>query len=438
MSIGNRLASRFAVKGALGAVLRNLGWLLASRGIMAVLSLFYIGFVTRSLGVKDFGRFALVAGAAQALTMLVGFQTWQIIIRYGVDAVRQGDEGRLARLFRACTILDMTSAVIGTGLAVVILQLWGEAFGIGPTLLRATLLFTIVQLLTIRSTPVGILRLRDRFSSAALADSATPLVRFVGAAAVMLVHPTLQGFLVAWGAAEIVTAATYWRMVIKGGDGHRLSRGHWRGWRQVIAENPGFLRFAASTNTNTTLNIASKQVPLLVIGAYVGPSAAGRFRLAAQLAQALAKLSQLLSRAAFAEVVRMVDRSTIAALLRRMVVGSLLGSVAILALVAAIGRQALELIGGPGFGNGFSVLLGLAAAGCVELTIVGLETVITANGRADTALLARGFGVVIVAISAWLLVPILGSLGMALAVLAGSVGAGIVLGFAAIRMTRSH
>ncbi|MGU3392193.1 lipopolysaccharide biosynthesis protein [Sphingomonas sp. M1A8_2b] len=436
MSIGDRLPSRFRAKGALGAVLRNFGWLLASRGLMAVLSLFYIGFVTRSLGVKDFGRFALVTGAAQALTMLVGFQTWQIIVRYGVDAVKHDDDTRLARLFRACAILDLTSAIVGTVLAILILEFWGEAFGIGPTLLRATLIFTVIQLLTIRSTPVGILRLRDRYSSAALADSVTPLVRFAGAVVVMFVHPTLQGFLFAWGVAELVTASIYWWFVVQCGDWRRITHGHWLGWRQVIAENKGFLRFAASTNTNTTLNIASKQIPLLVIGAYVGPSAAGRFRLAAQLAQALAKMSQLLSRAAFAEVVRMVDRNTIARLLRRMVSGSILGSLVILAVVAAIGRQALELIGGPGFGIGYPVLLGLAAAGCVELTIVGLETVLIANGRADTALMARAVGVGVVALSAWLLVPVLASLGMALAVLLGSLAAGVILGGAAFRLTR--
>ena len=60
---------------AVRAVWRNLGWLLASRGLVAMLSLFYLGVIARSLGVSGFGRFALVAGAAQALATLVAFQT---------------------------------------------------------------------------------------------------------------------------------------------------------------------------------------------------------------------------------------------------------------------------------------------------------------------------------------------------------------------------
>src|SRR3546814_21141468 len=69
--------------------------------------------------------------------------------------------------------LDVLSAGVGIGLAILILAVWGGDFGITPDLMRATLLFAVVQLITIRSTPLGILRLRDRFSLPALADSMT-------------------------------------------------------------------------------------------------------------------------------------------------------------------------------------------------------------------------------------------------------------------------
>jgi O-antigen/teichoic acid export membrane protein len=427
MSIGARLFSGFRLQGAMGAVARNLGWLLASRGVVAILSLFYIGFATRSLGVKDFGRFALVSGASQALATLVAFQTWQIIVRYGVEALAQNDQARLGRLFRLCAALDMGSALVGTGLAIVILEYWGEALGIGPTLLRATLIFTMIQLLTIRSTPTGILRLRDRFSSAAIADSVTPVMRFVGAALAMWFHPTVQGFLFAWGLAELATALTYWAMIVRGGDWRLFVGRGWLDWRRAAAENPGLTRFALSINANSTLNLSSKQVPLLVIGAFVGTSSAGIFRLTAQLAQALAKLSQMLSRAAFAEVVRMVERASITRLLRRMALGSALGSLVIMGVVVIIGRQALETIGGPGFGVGYPVLIALSAAGCIELIIVGVETVMTANGGAHDVFVARAIAVAAMALAALWLVPALGSLGMALAVLLGSVGAGLML-----------
>src|SRR3546814_3742349 len=83
--------------------------------------------------------------------------------------------------------------------------------------MRATLLFAVVQLITIRSTPLGILRLRDRFSLSALADSMTPLVRFVGAGLALALLPTVEGFLLAWAAAELVTAGAYWIILARTG-----------------------------------------------------------------------------------------------------------------------------------------------------------------------------------------------------------------------------
>ncbi|WP_306286477.1 oligosaccharide flippase family protein [Sphingomonas sp. Ant20] len=291
--------------GVLRSAARNLGWLLASRSVLAILSLFYLGFATRTLGVVDFGRFALITGAVQALTTFVGFQTWQIIVQYGVQPLHDGDSPRLARLFRLAARLDLSSAILGALLTIGILQIWANAFGIPRDLMHYTLVFAVIQLLTIRSTPLGILRLRDKFSLSALADSMTPVIRFVGAGAAMLFDPTIRGFMIAWAAAELVTAATYWIMVWRSGD-FALMLGGRSGWRALVAENPGVVKFALSTNASATLGLSSKQIPLLLVGASIGPAAAGAFRLAAQVAQALAKLSQLLSRAAFPEIVRAV------------------------------------------------------------------------------------------------------------------------------------
>lgn len=425
--------------GVFRAAARNLGWLLASRSVLAILSLFYLGIITRALGVTGFGRFALITGAAQALATLVAFQSWQVVVQYGVGPLARHDETALARLFRGSALLDLASAVVGSLCAVVILELWSEALGIGPTLKRATLIFAIVQVLTIRSTPLGILRLRDRFSLAALADSVTPVARFIGAILVWLIHPTVQGFLVAWGAAEVLTAAVYWIMVARRGDLRLIRRG--RGVRRLPEEHPGIVRFALSTNASSTLGLSSKQIPLLLVGAAVGPAAAGVFRLAAQIAQALAKLSQLLARAAFPEVVRAVKDAAprdLARILSRMFLASGAAAVVILLLVAVAGKPVLSLVGGRDFRHAWPVLLWLAAAGCLDLATVGVDTVMTALQRAHTVLAIRTAGVALLFAAAFALMPFYGVTGVAIAVTVGSAGVALLMALAAVRLTRAR
>lgn len=421
----------------LQAVGRNMGWLLASRGVLAVLSLLYLGIVTRALGVTGFGRFALITGAAQALATLVAFQSWQVVVQYGVAPAQAGDDAKLARLFRGSAMLDLAGAVVGALLAALILEIWSDALGIGPTLKRAALIFAVVDVITIRSTPLGILRLRDKFSHAALAESVAPVSRLIGAILVWLIHPTVQGFLFAWGMGELLTAAAHWIMVARGGDLKLMRRG--RGMRQLLAEHPGILRFAFSTNANSTLGMASKQVPLLFVGAVLGPAAAGSFRLAAQVAQALTKMSQLMSRAAFPEVVRAVRDASAASLrsiLLRMVGASLVTGVAILSIVAIFGRPALDLIGGRHFAHSYGVLMYMAAAGCVELATTTLETVMTARGRAGAVFLVRAGGAAVIFAIAWPLLHRFGPTGMAVAVLAGSLAVTAIMGLTAWRAIR--
>jgi O-antigen/teichoic acid export membrane protein len=419
---------------------RNLGWLLASRGVVAVLSLVYLGIATRSLGVADFGRFALITGAAQAIATIVGFQTWQIVVRYGVDHVNSGDEAALARLLRLCVLLDAGCAVVGALVSTAILLAWGDDFGISRDLMIATLGFVFVELITIRSSPVGMLRLRDKFSLAALADSTTPVIRFLGAIAAALLLPTVTGFLIAWAIAEIATSGAYWVMVMRTGDLGLVYRGRVRG-RGVFRENPGLLPFMLSTNATSTLGLSTKQAPLLLVGGYVGPAGAGAFRLAFQIAQALTKLSQMLSRAAFPEIVRAVrapEGRKGGRMMARVFLVSAAAALVILGIITALGHPLLLLVGGSDFRYGRTVMLWLAAAGCVDLATVSFEPVLMAVHRAGTALAARVIAAIALIGSSLYLLPREGTSGAGMGVMIGSTVAAVLLGWAVVHYVRRH
>jgi len=421
------------------AVLANLGWLLASRGVLAVLSLLYLGIATRTLGLADFGRFALVTGAAQGLALLVGFQTWQVVVRFGIDHRTRGDEAALGRLYRACMLLDAGSAVIGLGLAAAILLVWSDRLGIRPSLLRDTAIFTAAQLLSLRSAALGVLRLTDRFREAAAADSVTPAVRFVGAVGAAFFSPTLHAFLWAWTAAELATAAVYWIMLARSGDLALIRRVRVDRHR-LVAENPGLMRFVVSSNAVSSLGLATKQLPLMFVGAFGGPAAAGAFRLALQLAQALTKLSQLISRAAFPEVVRTlrdVAPQELGRALRRMFGASAGAALAILLLVALIGKSVLVAVGGSAaYADAYPLLLWLAAAGSIDLAVVGFEPVLLAGDRSASAMIARAIGVVAQFALMLVLLPRIGAAGASIGVFGASLVGALLLGVTVWRYVR--
>lgn len=431
--------------GAIGAgggigrrVARNLGWLFASRGVAAVLSLAYLAIAARSLGVTNFGRFALIVGAAQVLTTLVAFETWQIIVQFGSRHLRNRDGPGLATLLRGCAVLDAAGAVLGLLLAALILARWHDELGISETLHRATLIFAAAQLLSIRSTPLGILRLHDRFSLAALLDSVTPLVRFAGAVAAAAFHPTVQAFLAAWGAAEVLTAASYWVAIGRTSGLKRLTSGR-LGLRTVARDNPGIVRFAINSNLISSLNLSSKQLPLLIAGATIGTSSAGAYRISSQLAQGLTKISQLTARAAFPEIARVVGAEgleTVKVLFRRSIALSASVGTVLFLFIALLGPSVLAIMGS-GFVSAYPLLLWLAAAGCVDLITVAFEPTLVVAHRAGRVMLVRLLGACAMAAVAFALGPRIGTIGIAAGVLANSILVALLLGLLARRLLRS-
>ncbi len=162
------------------ALAGNLGWLVASNGLMVVLSLVYVGIVTRTLGIVDFGRFALITGAAQTLAILMSVESWKVVVQYGLAHEARGDQAAVARLVRAALRVEFASALLGIGCVLLLFALLREPFGLAADLRPYALGYAVAQFLSARSTPTGLLRLKDRFGAAAMADSVQPAVRLVG------------------------------------------------------------------------------------------------------------------------------------------------------------------------------------------------------------------------------------------------------------------
>jgi O-antigen/teichoic acid export membrane protein len=378
--------------GSLANILRNTGWMLGGKGVGAVLSLIYLAILTRSLGIEGFGTFALALGAGQGVASFVAFQSWQIVVRYGMPHLHAGRRGEVTRLIRFTTLLDIIGAIIGATLVAIVMPLLGGHFGWSPAFTQQALAICIVLVLATHWTPVGILRLSDRFATATLADAVTPIVRCLGAVAIWLTAPSVIGFLAVWALAEVLTAAAYWTFAM------RVKTVPWRmggslRWRDVAAANPGIASYAATTNLTASLDLGGRQLAVLLVGLLVTPAAAGGFRLAQQLAQALAKLSQMMARAIFPELMRSRadegESKNFHRLFKKTARLTAVGGAIVFLVLLLLGRPALGLIAGPEFVSAYPVLLLLGTAAALDFAAVGFEPALVALGRPGLALKLR-------------------------------------------------
>ena len=397
-----------------------MGWLLGGRGINAVLSLVYLALATRSLGLEAFGYFAAIVALGQAVTGMASFQTWQFIVRWGANG-----EGPTADKVREATgfaiALDLISLVMGTVMAALLVWSIPYWLPLPSDLLWLTFGYCFVSLLSMRTTPIGLLRLHFKYATATAAEAVQPIIRAVGAVLAWLFMPSVAGFILAYAVSEIAVAAALW---IAAARAERIDMSA-ISLTRIPAKHKDAWRFVWSTNMSGSLTIAGKQVMILLVGTFGGAALLGGFRVASQLGQALVELAKTVSRAILPELVHAKDDALYIA--RRMANIALVGGVIAVLVALFLGRWGLEMLAGPEFSGFYWAMVILAIAGAVELVGASLESLLVSAGRAGTAFLVRAVPTILALLLLETAIEWNGAKGAAMALLGSS--AMSVIGF---------
>jgi len=389
-------------------LLQNIGWLLGGRGFNAVMSLLYLALATRTLGLEGFGYFALIVALGQAVTGLANFQTWQFVVRWGANGDGPADATGFA------IALDMLSVIMGTIVAAVLVSTAPLWLPLPEDLLWLAFGYCLVSVLSIRSTPTGLLRLHFKYGTSTAAEAVQPAIRAAGAVLAWLFMPTVAGFIMAWAAAEVSVALALW---IVAGRTERIDLSR-ISLRRIPRAHPDAWRFVWSTNLSGSLNVAGKQVMILMVGSLGGEALAGGFRVASQLGQALVQLAQTVSKAIYPELVHARDEAL--AMARRMANIALIGGVMAVLVALFAGRWGLNFVAGPEFEGFYWAMVILAIAGAVELVGASLESLLVSAGKAHTAFIVRAVPTILALVLLDAAIDWNGAKGAAFAVLGSS------------------
>lgn len=360
----------------------------------AVMSLAYVAMAARALGMETFGMLALVHGLVFGLSQIIRFQTWQAVIRYGAQALRNNDVSRLQRLVRFTTLLDLSAAIMGLALIMVLIGPAGDLFGI-PTDQQDEMRlygFSIVAMV-LAATPLGVLRLLDRFDLVAIQTTIAPSIRLAGTLYLFLTEAGLVGFLVVWFAAAVVSRivllAMAWGELGKRGFLKNIGQRH----ENQLSPEDGIWRFILAHNLSRGLFLSQAQIGLLMAGALLGPAAAGLFRIAQQFSDILIKpATKFLIPAIYPELAKLQAAGD-HALRRSMILRTALfaGGIAVALLVVLIvfGEALITAFVGTGYAGAYAPMLWLALAGLITVIAFPLEPLLSSTGRMKQIVFAQ-------------------------------------------------
>lgn len=370
--------------GILRRTFKNAGMLLTGRATNGLLSLATLSLMAHSLGVEHFGMIVLVQTYVLVLIAFATFQSWQAVIRYGAICLERDDIPALQSLLKFTALLDVAGVLFGFALAYLLAPMIGPYMDWTPEVVRYAQLYSFLILFTMVATPMGILRLCDRFDLLAVQTVLTPLLRLIGVAAVALVSGPFWAYLAAWFIAGVAGGSLLvflgWREALRRGF---LKDMTWS-LKGITQGHDGLWKFSIISTLHASVQIIPSQMSTFIVGLVAGPAAAGLFKVGRDVATAVSKPAELLNQSIYPEFARLGSRGSWHDFARLILRGGAMGGgagLALLIIALVFGTPFLTVFFGAPFADAYwPLVLLIASAG---LTICGfpMDPALFAMGR---------------------------------------------------------
>jgi O-antigen/teichoic acid export membrane protein len=390
----NGVAVGKLLQGAWFKPLKNAGVLLLGRAANGVFAIAYLALTAHALGPTSFGLLVLLHGYVLSISQLAKFQSSQTLLQYGAPALANGDVGKLHRLMKFSFLTDVLGGVIGLIAIFCLTEPFIRWIGIPAESAELVQLFGFsVLFLVFRGTPTGILHVLGRFDLMAMQSAVVGLVRLGGTVVAYVIHGDLAAFLAAWFAATVVA----WLIQIgaavvelkRNGLLDRITLST----AGVLQPEPGIWRFALGANLNASIAAVQSHLGVIVVGLLLGPAAAGLYKVAFEIADAVAKLAKKFLVPALHSEILHHRRERNSAALRQIVSGSTLfaGGVAICIFAALViaGKPIIALAAGAPFIDAYVPMILLGLAGVIGTVSVPLEPLLISGGQMQHVVSSR-------------------------------------------------
>jgi len=370
---------------AFATCIRNAGMLLGGSSVSSALALATTVLAARALGPEQFGALVLVQGYVAIVNRLTIFQSWQTLIKFGADALSEGDAVGFSQLVKFSTFLDGGSAVLGAVVAAAAVQAVKGWLDWTPDVASMATLYSLTIIFRLSGTPTAVLRLFGRFKALASQQVIAAGVRLLGTIVAIVAGAGLQGFLMVWLLSDVagqllLLALGWWEL-------HR--QGHFNALHSSLAgiraRFKGLWGFAVSTSLSATVRVLSKEFDIMVVGGMLGSGAAGLYKIAKQFSSILARISDPLYQAVYPDLVRLyadIDRDGMKRLILRTAL--LAGSIGfgVWLVVVFFGNVLIGATVGADYLTSKPVLVWYMLAVVVAVLATPLQPAMLAMGRA--------------------------------------------------------
>lgn len=283
-------------------IVKNSGILLTGSFGGSLIGLASFAIIIQYLGSTIYGQFVIVQTYMETFNQLFNFQCWQALITFGAQALEKKDITNFKQHLKIGVLFDITSAILGTLVALFLLQTAGIYFNWSDDQIFFTKLYSLLILFNIKGTPIGILRLLKKFKYISAHRLGIAVLKLITVIILKLLKVTPNTFiytLIVLVLIEQLTLITIALIV--------LNKYHYLDFfKTKIGEWKNFVKFALWTNIESTINLPKNHFDKFLISKYLSYEAVSAFKIFKQFTQIIRKVTGAVYHSIFPDLSRKI------------------------------------------------------------------------------------------------------------------------------------
>ncbi len=254
------------------------GVLIFGNAFKFLLSIAAYGMTARTLGVSQFGVFALIQAYVVLMDRLFNFNTRQSLVKYGAEQIVFANPREFRRLFKFLFILDIGCSVGATSIAMGVIYFFADTVGCSYEIVPSAILYCIIIVFG-TTAPGGVLRLFNRFNLLTFAAIASSVVKIAGVFLAYQLEGGLWAFVFAWAIGDITERIA---LVFLG-----FCELHRQGLNQLFSStargigsvHKGIWRFLLSSNLESAVRLLSYEADIFIVAYFLDLYATGIYKI---------------------------------------------------------------------------------------------------------------------------------------------------------------
>lgn len=391
-------------------IVTNAGLMLGSKTLSAVFGLGSLSIAAKVLSPAELGTIIFLHAYMLFFSEVATFQSWQSIIRFGTDAVKENANEKLASLLNFSIKLDALGAILAFLLSVLIFTGFMKISGYFPgkftgwaafdmdILGRLVGVYCLLVLFRQRGTSIGVFRLFDKFHVLAAQGLIMPATRFIGVLIAVWSGTEFVGFLMAWFVGSLLAYIFLPIMGLLELKRRHLLKPVFTAGSSLRNPGEGLWAFTIKANIDATLAAANVHLPVLLVMGVFGSAWVAVYRIAEEASKLLSESFKLLDQVIYPELAKMVSlgkASKIWRLVTRTAIMLLGFGLAMSVFISFAGPDILKLVFSEDYLPAAPLASLLVLAAAVTGIAAPLYPVLYAADRPERAIYARGTGVII-------------------------------------------